>query len=76
MFMQLAIGAIGISIVLFIGYLFIAQARTLLPDESELPENFTRDGIDAVQPTVLVGFGLIGIGVLVLAAFGIVTIFR
>jgi len=34
MFMQIAIGAIGIAIVLFVGYIIVAQVKTALPGSS------------------------------------------
>ena len=74
MFMQIAIGAIGIGIVLMVGYLVIAQVRSALPTD-DLDENVT-DGMDATQSTVFAGFGLIAVGIIVLAAFGLINIFK
>lgn len=74
MFMQIAIGAIGIGIVLMVGYLVIAQVRTALPTD-DLDENVT-DGMDSTQSTVFAGFGLIAVGIIVLAAFGLINIFK
>ncbi len=74
MFMQIAIGAIGIGIVLMVGYLVIAQVRAALPTEGM--SNETKDGMDATQSTVFAGFGLIAVGIIVLAAFGLINIFK
>lgn len=74
MFMQIAIGAIGIGIVLMVGYLVIAQVRAALPTDSLTNE--TTEGMDATQSTVFAGFGLIAVGIIVLAAFGLINIFK
>jgi hypothetical protein len=74
MFMQIAIGAIGIGIVLMVGYLVIAQVRAALPTDDLTNE--TTDGMDATQSTVFAGFGLIAVGIIVLAAFGLINIFK
>ena len=73
MFMQIAIGAIGIGIVLMVGYLVIAQVRAALPDTVDA--NVTA-AMDSTQATVFAGFGLIAVGIIVLAAFGLVNIFK
>ncbi len=74
MFMQIAIGAIGIGIVLMVGYLVIAQVRAALPTDDL--SNETKEGMDATQSTVFAGFGLIAVGIIVLAAFGLINIFK
>jgi len=74
MFMQIAIGAIGIGIVLMVGYLVIAQVRAALPTDTL--DNTTTDGLDATQATVFAGFGLIAVGIIVLAAFGLINVFK
>lgn len=74
MFMQIAVGAIGIGIVLMVGYLVIAQVREALPDDS-LDSN-TTDAMDATQSTVFAGFSLVAVGIIVLAAFGLIKIFQ
>ena len=115
MFMQIAIGAIGIGVVLMVGYLVIAQVRSALPDvtrsytnpclegnstcnltstecglvnNNTYPEIFNTSatvtcddptviaGMDATQTTVFAGFGLVAVGIIVLAAFGLITIFK
>ena len=72
--MEIAIGAIGIGIVLMVGYLVIAQVRAALPTDN-LDGNTTA-AMDATQATVFAGFGLIAVGIIVLAAFGLINIFK
>ena len=78
MFMQIAIGAIGIGVVLMVGYLVIAQVRSALPslDTSVAGSNETITGLASTQATVFAGFGLIAVGIIVLAAFGLINIFK
>jgi len=78
MFMQIAIGAIGIGIVLMVGYLVIAQVRAALPLDqldASVAGNVTA-GLDSTQATVFAGFGLVAVGIIVLAAFGLINIFK
>jgi len=97
--MQIAIGAIGIGIVLMVGYLVIAQVRTAIPtpqvantcqgqvgidpacaggdNVSAYVDSTTfTEGVSGVQATVFAGFGLVAVGIIVLAAFGLINIFR
>ena len=120
MFMQIAIGAIGIGIVLMVGYLVIAQVRAALPSSTSniqvanpcngyllndttncnvssftvngetfagpitdntaaflsVPNTGFSVGTSSVQVTVFAGFGLIAVGIIVLAAFGLINIFK
>jgi hypothetical protein len=78
MFMEIAIGAIGIGIVLMVGYLVVAQVRAALPQgDTAVPGvNETNAGIASTQATVFAGFGLIAVGIIVLAAFGLINIFK
>ena len=73
MFMQIAIGAIGIGVVLMVGYIVIAQVRAALPSQAD--GNVTT-GLANTQSTVFAGFGLIAVGIIVLAAFGLINIFK
>jgi len=78
MFMQIAIGAIGIGVVLMVGYLVIAQVRAALPVSqlsAQVAGNVTA-GLDSTQTTVFAGFGLVAVGIIVLAAFGLINIFK
>jgi len=73
MFMEIAIGAIGIGVVLMVGYIVIAQVQAALPTSTN--ENVT-NGINTTTTTVFAGFSLIAVGIIVLAAFGLVNIFK
>ncbi len=78
MFMQIAIGAIGIGVVLMVGYLVIAQVRASLPTDqldADVAANVTA-GMNSTQTVVFAGFGLIAVGIIVLAAFGLINIFK
>jgi hypothetical protein len=74
MFMEIAITAIGIGIVIMVGYLVVAQVRAALPTSGL--SNATTAGMDSTQTTVFAGFGLIAVGIIVLAAFGLIRIFQ
>ena len=74
MFMQIAIGAIGIGVVLMVGYLVVAQVRAALPTTG-LNESVVT-GMNNTQTTVFAGFALIAVGIIVLAAFGLISIFK
>jgi hypothetical protein len=105
MFMEIAIGAIGIGIVLMVGYLVIAQVRTALPTplianpclglinktdacnvskgviytdntSASIVDTSVTTGLNSTQATVFAGFGLIAVGIIVLAAFGLINVFR
>jgi len=113
MFMEIAITAIGIGIVIMVGYLVVAQVRTALPtiytgnpcyglmtgnstttpdacdgtsalNATYYPLNGTAQiastevssGMDSTATTVYAGFGLIAVGIIVLAAFGLIRIFQ
>jgi len=73
MFFKLAIGAVGIGVVLMIGYIVIAQARSTLPEDVD--GNLT-ESMNNVQATVFAGFGLVAVGIIVLAAFGIIQLWK
>jgi len=74
MFMQIAVTAIGIGVVLMVGYLVIAEVRAALPTEGLSEEVNT--SLDRTQSTVFAGFGLVAVGIIVLAAFGLISIFQ
>ena len=124
MFMEIAIGAIGIGIVIMIGYLIIAQVRAALPAGSTtmqstnpcfnrelnsttycnvasynngaygtiygnisalygntsqfiaVPNTFVSSGLATTQATVFAGFALLAVGIIVLAAFGLINVFK
>lgn len=88
MFMEVAIGAIGIGVVLMVGYIVVSQVRSALPTSVEYQVWNGSENVmvsagtnistaqSAVQTTVFAGFGLIAVGIIVLAAFGLITIFK
>ena len=79
MFMEIAIGAIGIGIVLMVGYLVVAQVRSALPlvylANGSVDTSVTT-AIASTQTTVFAGFGLVAVGIIVLAAFGLISVFK
>ena len=80
MFMQIAIGAVGIGIVLMVGYLIIAQVKsTLTTSATGLSAGEKANVTTAMrqtQNTIFAGFALIAVGIIVLAAFGLINIFQ
>jgi len=113
--MEIAIGAIGIGVVLMVGYLVIAQVSSALPtapttayvntcygldtadalcnvstvpcstypvamdNTSELlscADSAYSTGLSSTSVTVGAGLGLVAVGIIVLAAFGLITIFK
>ena len=122
MFMQVAIGAIGIGVVLMIGYIVVSQVRAALPTTNNIqianecigqvgevatgtctnvsgvytfancgatdiagsntssfvycPNVGASTGTASVQSTIFAGFGLVAVGIIVLAAFGLINVFK
>jgi hypothetical protein len=124
MFMEIAIGAIGIGVVLMVGFIVVSQVKTALPTASTVqtanqcqglvgqdltsgttcynvttayyaptcggtnlagqnasalvscPNVGYTTGTSSVMVTVFAGFGLIAVGIIVLAAFGLIQIFK
>lgn len=77
-FMSIAVSAIGIGIVVMVGYLVIAQVRGALPTDSldyEVSEQ-VNESLDSAQATVFAGFALVSVGIIVLAAFGMISVFQ
>jgi hypothetical protein len=72
MFMEIAIAAIGIGIVLMVGYLVVAEVKAALP---VVDANVTA-ALNSTQATVFAGFGLLAVGIIVLAAFGLINVFK
>lgn len=76
--MEIAIGAIGIGIVLMVGYLVVAQVRASMPTSglsASVLGNVTA-GMDSTQTIVFSGFALVAVGIIVLAAFGLISVFK
>ena len=125
MFMEIALGAIGIGVVLMVGYIVVSQVRTALPTASTVqtanqcvglvgtdvssgttcynvstayyssacgsatdlaaqnasaivscPNTGYATGTSSVQVTVFAGFALVAVGIIVLAAFGLISVFK
>lgn len=101
MFMQIAIGAIGIGIVLMVGYLVVSSVRGSLPapqvanpcigqvgnasrpdcvggdnTSTTIDDGTYTTALSDTQTTIYAGFALIAVGIIVLAAFGLITVFR
>ena len=72
-FMAVALGAISIAVAVMIGYIVIAQVKATLPADADA--NITA-AMEASQTTIFAGFSLIAVGILVLAAFGLVNVFK
>ena len=77
-FMSIAVSAIGIGIVVMVGYLVIAQVRGALPTDALDNETAAEveDSLDSAQATVFAGFALVSVGIIVLAAFGMISVFQ
>jgi len=77
--MGVAIGAIGIGVALMIGYLVIAQIQSVAPTQGTMTNatygNLTTS-MDASRNVVFAGFALVAVLVIVIAAFGIVSVFK
>ena len=75
--MEIAVGAIGIGILLVIAYVVIANARGAMPTATATNgvENVT-SALDGAQATVFAGFALLAVGVIVMGAFGIITLWK
>jgi len=113
MFMAVAVTAIGIGIVVMIGYLVLAQVRNALPTTTTayLPNScygtwdgtpctiarcgtsvntsYYNDtayvtctdvnvgtGLNSVMTTAFAGLGLVAVGIIVLASFGLIQVFQ
>jgi len=72
-YMAIAIGAIGIGVALMVGYLVIAQVKSTMP--VGVDANIT-DAMNNSQATIFAGFGLLAVGIIVLAAFGLINVFK
>jgi len=74
MFLDIAISAIGIGVLVMVGYLIVYNVKSALPLSSL--DNQTTTGIENAQTTVYAGFALVAVGIIVLAAFGLLSVFR
>lgn len=74
MFLEIAVGAIGIGVVVMVGYLVVYNVKAALPTATA--DNATITGIENAQTTVYAGFALVAVGIIVLAAFGLISVFK
>ena len=73
-YMQIALGAISIGVILMIGYLVLGQVRSNYDGLTTTNANIT-NGLNNAQATILSGFGLVAVGIIVVAAFGLINVF-
>jgi hypothetical protein len=77
MFLDIAVAAIGIGVVVMVGYLVVYNVQAALPLTSGTEaQNATLAGIQSAQTTVFAGFALVAVGIIVLAAFGLISVFK
>jgi len=74
MFLDIAVAAIGIGVVVMVGYLVVYNVKAALPLADA--DNATIEGIANAQTTVFAGFALVAVGIIVLAAFGLISVFK
>lgn len=67
----LVVSVIGIGIALMVGYLVVAQVVDALP----VTDTATNTSIQSTKTTVFAGFGLLAVGIIVLAAFSLIQVF-
>ena len=73
MFLDIAVAAIGIGVVVMVGYLVVYNVKAALPATNDTA---TEEGIASAQTTVYAGFALVAVGIIVLAAFGLISVFK
>jgi hypothetical protein len=74
-FAEIAVGAIGIGVTVMVGYLVVAQVFTSLNSTTSMTAE-ARTGMTQAQNTVYAGFGLVAVGIIVLAAYGLISVFQ
>ena len=72
-FAEIAVGAIGIAVTVMVGYLVVAQVASALNDSTR--DTLAKTGMQSAQSTVYAGFSLIAVGIIVLAAYGLISVF-
>ena len=70
----MVVGIIAVGIALMIGYLVVYKVTDALPLTSADAD--TNNSISSAKTTVYAGFGLVGVGIIVLAAFSLIQVFR
>jgi hypothetical protein len=68
---NVVIAVIAIGVALMVGYLVIAQVTDALP----VTDTATNTSIQSTKTTVFAGFGLLGVGIIVVAAFSLIRVF-
>lgn len=68
----MVVGIIAVGIALMIGYLVVYKVVDALP----VTDSDTNASINSAKSTVFAGFGLVGVGIIVLAAFSLIQVFR
>lgn len=101
MFLDIAVAAIGIGVVVMVGYLVVFNVKSALPTplitnpcynlnlsgacaggdntSTQITDPgfaSTSTGISNAQTTVYAGFALVAVGIIVLAAFGLISVFK
>lgn len=76
MFMKVAFGAIAVGVIIMIAYLVIAQVDNLMPDESLVNDSNLTAAHGSAKVIFISGLGLLAIGVIVVAAFGLINVFK
>jgi len=72
-FINVAVGAIGLAVVLMVGYMVIGQVQNALKETQQVNVS---GSLGATTNTIFAGFGLIAVGIIVLAVFGMINIFN
>jgi len=73
-FTSIVIGLIGIVVVIMVGYTILqAVSSSLGETESNASESL---GIEEAQPIIYSGFAILIVGIIVVALFGLINIFR
>ena len=76
MFVAIALGAIGVGVMLMVGFLVIAKARVMLPSAELINNTNITSTINNAQTQVVAGFGLIAIGIIAISGFAIANLFK
>ncbi len=75
--MAIAISVIGIAVAIMVGYLVIGQIQLAMPTGAagSAAANVSLAANQA-QVTIFAGFSLVAVGIIVMAAFGLIAIFK
>ena len=76
-FMAIAIAVIGVAVAIMIGYLVVGQVQSLMPTGAAGTAVANASlAANTAQTTVFAGFSLVAVGIIVMAAFGLIAIFK